>query len=260
MRLHYNESGNLEAPLMVFLHGGGVGGWMWDKQVEYFNHYHCLVPDLPGHGASSGIPFSVHHCAEEILALINARAHGKPVIVIGFSLGAQVTIQMLSLNSELIDYAIVNSALTNPIPFANKMIRPTVKWTHWLTRSRYFAKLQAKQLFIGIDMFEKYYEQSCAMSAQTLIDILEENMSFEIPRELSQSKCKVLVTVGARERRVMRTSATDIVTCLPHGEGVLIRNVGHGLSLSHPELFNEMVEAWINDRELPDSMIPIKRS
>ncbi|MEH6890050.1 alpha/beta hydrolase [Bacillus sp. JJ864] len=52
MSLQYKEYGNDNAPLMLLLHGGGVSGWMWDKQVQYFSRYHCIVPDLPGHGVS----------------------------------------------------------------------------------------------------------------------------------------------------------------------------------------------------------------
>lgn len=69
--LHYQEYGNKSAPtMMVFLHGAGVSGWMWDKQVDYFTDYHCVVPDLPEHGLSqNGMTFSGHSkfiwCDEE---------------------------------------------------------------------------------------------------------------------------------------------------------------------------------------------------
>ncbi len=48
--LHYQEYGDENASLMVFLHGGGVSSWMWDKQIQCFNHYHCITIDLPEQG------------------------------------------------------------------------------------------------------------------------------------------------------------------------------------------------------------------
>ena len=51
--MHYKEYGDKNASLMLFLHGGGVSGWMWDKQIQYFTHYHCIVPDLPEQGLSN---------------------------------------------------------------------------------------------------------------------------------------------------------------------------------------------------------------
>ena len=71
MILYYQEYGNKKAPLMLFLHGGGVSGWMWENQIQYFTHYHCIVPDLPGHGKSiHEEKFSIKLCAEQLLALI----------------------------------------------------------------------------------------------------------------------------------------------------------------------------------------------
>jgi pimeloyl-ACP methyl ester carboxylesterase len=97
---------------LLFLHGGGVSGWMWDKHIRHFTHYHCVVPDLPEQGLSTdGTKFSIKSSAEKLIDLIEEIAKEKKVIVIGFSLGAQITIQMLSMSPDLIDYAIINSAL-----------------------------------------------------------------------------------------------------------------------------------------------------
>lgn len=36
LNLYVKESGNQDASrMMVFLHGGGVSGWMWNKQVSF---------------------------------------------------------------------------------------------------------------------------------------------------------------------------------------------------------------------------------
>lgn len=50
LTLHYREYGDKNASLMVFLHGGEVSSWMWDKQVHYFTNYHCVTIDLPEQG------------------------------------------------------------------------------------------------------------------------------------------------------------------------------------------------------------------
>ncbi|MNN17674.1 hypothetical protein D3C76_1230630 [compost metagenome] len=96
------------------------------------------------------------------------------------------------------------------------------------------------------------------MNTRVLIDVLQENMSFQIPGNFSNTKSKVLVTVGAQEKKIMKKSAIDIVGNLPGCKGVVIPHVGHGVSLSEPDFFNEMVDSWIHDRELPDRLLPIK--
>ncbi|MNI33008.1 AB hydrolase superfamily protein YdjP [compost metagenome] len=259
MKLHYIECGSKEKPLLVFLHGGGVGGWMWERQMQYFSsNYHCIAPDLPGHGLSESTSFSIHDSAVDVIHLIQSMGQDKPIVLVGFSLGSQIAIEVLSLDSDLIDYAIINSALCRPIPYARKIIGPAIKLTHGLTRNRYFAKLQAKQLYIGEAMFETYYADTCKMNTSVLIDVLQENMSFQVDNNFSNTNSKVLVTVGAQEKKIMKESAMDLVNMLPGCKGVVISRVGHGVPLAEPELFNEMVEAWIHDRELPDRLLSIK--
>lgn len=232
---------------------------MWEKQLEYFRNYHCLVPDLPGHGLSSRMEFSIHSSAEEIVSLIQAKTQGKQVILIGFSLGAQIAIKILSLYPDLVDYAIINSALVRPIPLANKITKPMIRLTYRLTKNRTFSKIQAKQLYIREEMFETYYKETMKMDRNTLIKILEENMSFCIPKEFSMSKAKILITAGNDEKKIMKKSVLDLLDKNINCKGLIIPNVGHGVSLALPDLFNQMVEAWIHDGELPNGLIPVVR-
>jgi len=250
--LHYQEYGDQNASLMVFLHGGGTSSWMWDKQVQYFTRYHCIVPDLPEHGLSNlGIHFSIQSSAEKILTLIEEKARGKIVILIGFSLGSQVIIQMLSMKPEIIDYAIINSALVRPMAYAKYLIQPTMRLSFPLIKYRWFSKLQAKTLYLSDDFFEKYYDECCQIKPDTLVRVLEENMSFEIPKDFSKANAKILVTVGEKEKAVMKKSAKDIVESNSNCTGAIIPKIGHGLPLALPDFFNRMVETWIHEGDLP---------
>jgi pimeloyl-ACP methyl ester carboxylesterase len=253
LALYFQEHGDKNAPLMLFLHGGGVSGWMWDKQVQYFKHYYCIVPDLPQHGQNKdGSPFSIKSSAEELITLIEEKAKGKTVIGIGFSLGSQVLLQILSMKPDLIDFAIINSALIRPNPYIRKWIRPTVKLSFPFIKKRWFSKLQAKTLYIGEDDFEKYYEESCQMELDALVRILEENMSFTIPDGFSKASGKILVTVGEKEKAMMKKSAKDITEATPNSTGIIIPNMGHGVPIAMPNFFNKMAETWIEEGEIPE--------
>ncbi|RKL65755.1 alpha/beta hydrolase [Salipaludibacillus neizhouensis] len=248
MSLHYQEYGDKNASLMVFLHGGGVSSWMWNKQIKHFSHYHCLAIDLPEQGKSDNIEnFTIRNSAERIIELIEKLAYEKQVIVIGFSLGAQVTIQMLSMKPSLIHYTIINSALVRPSPFIKKMIAPSIKLTFPLIKNKKFSKLQAKTLYLQEEYFETYYKESSSMKSETLVRILEENISFQIPEGFHKAECNILVTVGAREKTIMKKSAKDIVSSNTNCVGMIIPKVGHGISLANPDYFNVMIENWIED-------------
>ncbi|MGN8646273.1 alpha/beta fold hydrolase [Gracilibacillus sp. HCP3S3_G5_1] len=260
MDLSYQEYGDKYAPLMVFLHGGGVSSWMWEKQIRYFTNYHCVTIDLPEQGKSKNTEkFTILLSAEKVNELIAKKANGKKIIVVGFSLGAQVIIQMLSLNPNLVDYAIINSALVRPNSVVRKMIGPSIKLSFPLVKNKSFSKLQAKSLYIEEEYFETYYNESTQMKANTLIRILEENMSFDIPNHFDKAEGKILVTVGENEKEVMKKSASDLVANNSNCTGIIIPHVGHGLPLIKPVFFNEMIENWIESGTLPSNVITISK-
>lgn len=249
--VYYKESGDKDGPIMLFLHGGGVSGWMWEKQVEYFTHYHCIVPDLLEHGLSNHGPlFSIQRCADDLIEIIKIKekAADKPIIVIGFSLGAQVAIQMLSMKPDLIKYAVINSALVRPSHY--KWLSPLITLSFPLIKNRSFSKLQAKSLYINESQFEQYYQESCSMKRETLSRVLKENMSFQIPEKFRDARSKILVTVGEKEKSVMKKSMQDIVECNQHCTGLVIPQVGHGISLAKPDYFNQLIEKWVLEEKV----------
>ena len=134
MALYIQETGSANAPTIVFLHGGGGAGWMWQPQVEQLSDFHCLVPDLPEQGQSSAEkPFSISGSASLIADLIRTRAHGGRAFVVGLSEGAQITVALLSQSPELVERAIVSSALVRSMPGAwlltPGLIRLSYRWS-----------------------------------------------------------------------------------------------------------------------------------
>ncbi|KYG26105.1 alpha/beta fold hydrolase [Alkalihalobacillus trypoxylicola] len=246
--MYYKEYGEEHSALMVFVHGGGVSGWMWDKQIEHFcSKFHCLVPDLPEHGRSKkGLQFTINDVADEINKLIEEKGKGKRVIVIGFSLGAQVLIAMLSKKPHLIDFAMVNSALVKQIPFANALIK-SMMFAFPLVRFRAFSNIQAKSMYIDKDYQVTYFQESGQMNKDAFVRIMNENMSFKIPSSFESSTSKILVTVGEKERKIMRDSMNEIMESNPNCKGRIFTKMGHGVSLANPKLFNTTIEEWIEN-------------
>ncbi|MCM3638099.1 alpha/beta hydrolase [Sporosarcina luteola] len=246
MHKDYMEHGNKEGPLLVFIHGGGVGGWMWDKQIAYFKDYHCLVPTLQGHGdRSNETSFSIRENALEIIQLIEQKKGKKDVHIIGFSIGAQICLEIVSLAPTLINSAMINSAVVIPMKYMIPLLAPTIKMTFPLIKNKTFAKAQAKQLYMDGEHFEKYYEESLKMKSSTLINILKENMSYSLPAHFPKSTARVLVTAGEKEKGLVKKSVWEIVKGNEHFESLFVQDIGHGFPVAKPELFNHILEEWI---------------
>jgi len=259
MELQYTASGNPQGPLFVFLHGGGVASWMWEEQVAYFKDYHCITIDLPGHGKSVMYQsFIIDHIGQETIAIIEKLRNNQEVILCGFSVGAQIALQIIS-ETNIINYAIINSALVRPQKLLNIVVKLLLPLSFPLAKTKRYGKAQAKALLIPEKNFELYFRDSSVLSYQILRDMMQENMLFTLPKSLAHSQTKTLVTVGEKERKMMKQSASDIVYEMYHATGVMIPKLAHGLPYAKPDLFNELVGTWLKTGEVIEGVHIIER-
>ena len=125
MDLFVRESGPVEAPAIVFLHGGDMSGWSWEPVVERMPQYRCLVPDLPQFGKSfQQGPFEMGRAATAVAELIRSRVGIGVAHVVGFSLGAQVGVQLLATEPKLVDRAVLCGTLINTMPYVRAHAAP----------------------------------------------------------------------------------------------------------------------------------------
>ena len=257
--LYVLETGPLTAPTLVFLHDGGVGGWMWEPQVAEFSlEYHCLVPDLPEQGKSWKIgPFSISDAARRIADLIRTRADRGKAHVIGLSLGAQILVELLSRNPELVDHAIVNSASLRAIPGMG-LTNMLVKMYSPFKNTDVLIRANMKSLGVSEQYFPQFRQDTRQITTTALVHILSANADYRLPANLEKVTSPVLVVIGQKEYKVMYESARDLVRALPNAKGNVAQGRSHNWSLEAPELYAQMIRAWITGQPLPPELLPLR--
>jgi pimeloyl-ACP methyl ester carboxylesterase len=107
--LYVHECGTPGSPAIVFLHADGASGGMWDQHMGRFAGYHCLAPDLPGHGRSSHLPWSsLEDTTQQVVGLIEGRIPARRAHVVGLSLGGVVAHTLLAQRPELLDRVVID--------------------------------------------------------------------------------------------------------------------------------------------------------
>jgi pimeloyl-ACP methyl ester carboxylesterase len=255
--LYVQEAGPADAPTILFLHGAGVAGWMWQPQVDDLaQHYHCLVPDLPGHGQSpDASPFTLGNCTAQIADLIRSRAHGGRAHLVGLSMGSSIALQLLAEQPELADHIIVSGPSAGPMPPAyNALTRMMLPFT----RYEWMLRQSARSLKLSDELFAAFKQSQQRMTLDILAAIGKEINQFRVPTGLHD--VQVLAVVGQKEMKLNYQAAQAVLANVPGAVGRIAPNVGHIWNLENPALFNRMARARLNDTLLPDELLPLEPS
>jgi len=258
--LAYKEYHNDKPTSILFLHGGGVAGWMWQPVVDLLPEFHCIVPDLPEHGASAAVaPFSMALAAGKSAELIRRHAHGGKAVVVGLSEGAQVALQLLASAPECVSRAMISSALLLPIPgsknYSNpKLLAAMYRWSmspgfqkNWWIRlnMRYSAG-------IPNEFFPLFKENFIGMTKNQFVNLMVANQTFRLPQGIENYTSPVLIVYGKHEYKAMRESArllarnlqnTRLFTVVLHRNSTMARE--HNWALTSPQLFANTLHNWM---------------
>ena len=219
---------------MLLLHGGGVAGWMWAPLREHLDPgARLLIPDLPGHDRSAEEPYASHGRTLRGLISVLEADGGSPATVVGFSLGAQLAVLLAAERPDLVARVVVISAQAKPTP-APGLTLALLRATAGLARVGWFARLQAKQLYIPAELMDDYVRTSAEMTTPSLLAMVEENIRFTVPAGWSRFPGRALILVGSKEKAVMRASADLLHRTLPGSSRGTVEDAGHGIPFQHP--------------------------
>lgn len=101
VEIAYTDTGDLNAPVILFIHGLGHALIAWNKNVAALSQkYRCIAIDLPGNGLSSkdmAYPYSMEFFAEAVRDFILQKGL-TDVFLCGHSMGGQVAMTLAALS------------------------------------------------------------------------------------------------------------------------------------------------------------------
>jgi pimeloyl-ACP methyl ester carboxylesterase len=251
--LHTYGSGSPQSPAIVFLHGSPLSGRMWLPQLELLPEFHCLAPDLPEHGLSAAVaPFEMADVVRRLVSLIQESSSNGRAHVVGLSFGGVVAQALMVHTPEVVDHVVLSGTaarlgrvLLALLRFQVNANRPLYRWLSF----KQLAALVRWQFGIPAHYEAGFEEDLAKVPPDAMIRfILATYAEIETP---SQARSPVLVAVGQKETPVAKMMARRLTETIRGAKGVIIPAWGHVWNLQAPQLFADVVRAWVLDKPLP---------
>jgi len=254
--LFLREAGSPADPAIVLLHGSGLSSKMWLPQIASLQQdFYLLAPDLPQQGESWQVaPFSFEDSASQVAEIISAKVPGGMAHVVGLSLGGAVALTLLRLAPEHIDHMIVSGTEARLGRVPGHFSLAALGWTRFRNQDQ---RVESKLKQQGIpEQYRElvYFDLLRSTTKAFNRSVLQSLMDMQLPQRASRP---LLALVGENENSRAWQAARKLVETLPGTRGAVVAAVGHVWNLQKPELFNQVLRAWVSNQPLPDDLKPI---
>lgn len=242
----------------LFLHGGNVAGWMWEEQVRGLPEYHCLVPDLPGFGASAELDWtSLSDVADQLAELVRQRARGGRAHVVGLSLGAVLGTLLAARHPDVVRSAMLTGTTLTGVTgvtrgFGLMQLRVWERRWYWVAQARAFR--------LPADAVDVFIETGMGIRRATAEAMMREVYDGVPAAELDglrNAGVPILALAGEREPRLVHDDLSELVSRSELVTARIAPRMHHAWNVEGPELFTAVMRDWlIGGRAHPELLAP----
>lgn len=258
--MKFHEFGDKKSPHILLIHGGGSSWWNYLRQARILSHkYYVILPTLNGHGEEYQKDYiSTENSAQEILNYVRQNCGGKLFAVGGVSLGGQIAMELLSLDSDIAEKAIIDGSLCIPQPRLAKISIFLVSLFGKLMFNKFSCKLQLSmmnklypKLAYPEEIKAYYLEDMPRTPIKALVTIYKTYMEhYKLKSRISKSKAQVLYIYGEKELKCVKESARLFQQLHPDTILYEAKGYNHGyLSAYLPQEWIKLVVPFLENND-----------
>jgi pimeloyl-ACP methyl ester carboxylesterase len=258
-KIHVELYGPSDAPTLVLTHGWGTDSTEWYYAKRHLSdRFRLILWDLPGLGESSqplDRNFALEKMASDLQSVVSL-ANGKPVVLIGHSIGGMINLTFCRLYPDLVGAQIagivqMDTSYTNPVkttknssfseaiqkpvaePLLHAMIflSPFVRIMNWLSYENGLTYVQnAQTSFAGsetrgqVDFLSRYqFESSPGVVARGTLAMFHWDATPVLPRV----NTPVLIIVGQQDTTTLPSASEYMRSRMPHAELKVVNSSAH---------------------------------
>lgn len=259
MNLYLKETGIKNNEIIIFLHPEMLSSWIWEQQSINFSDYYCIMPDLPSHGKSqTKTRFTIKNSSKEIIKLIEKKSQGRPVHLVGISLGTQIILDMLSQYDDIETAILINPLLAdynNSNRFKNSLNQVLNSYLP-VKNSKFFIKAYIRYYGIPKSNFEKLSSSINKITDNNLNDIMNQTLLFNLDNKI-KNKTPLLILAGDKEYHNIKQSAKIIKDKTQNSQAYIVPKMLKLANITNTDIFNLILRNYLEEKPLPNTLIKL---
>ncbi len=252
VNIHYLEKNknSVKQPTLLFVPGVMMPAWIWEKQIEYFSKNYRVVamdPRSQGDSEQSSEGHYAFSLAKDIKAVVD-KLDLRPLVLIGWSLGVPEVVNYAAHfgSKELKGLVLVDGlvGIDPSVPFYQTTVEYWAQLqSDRVPKTREFVKSMFKQPQAE-EYFEKLSEVALRTPTNTVMTLINNYILQDFRFLLQRIEIPTLITTVEGPRL---DYMKKIQTLLPHARLEIIQSAAHALFVDQPEVFNKLLEVFIEE-------------
>lgn len=242
--IYYEKYGNEFNPVVILLHDS-ESVYCFSKECDYLSRNYCaIVPHLPGFGRNPEKMFSAESALEQTAEL--AASFGKPVTLVGASLGAELAFHLICKNTELFNGCIMIS------PWLEKDIGSIEKALAQLNerekviKNKLLSGISGLTMGLSKDELRDYNDFCKNVSMNSLVAAVDNGISYEKYPEYKELKMPLLALCGLSESMEIRNSVRRLSKDNPNCSYDMWDGVSKKLPIKAAARLSKVIEEFID--------------
>lgn len=269
-KIHIETFGPSDGPTLVLTHGWSMNSTEWYYSKGHLtNRFRLIVWDLPGLGGSAqprDRDLALEQMASDLAAVLSL-TEGRPVVLVGHSIGGMINLTFCRLHPELLGSKVagvvqIDTTYTNPVrttknsrlslvlqkPLAEPLLHAMVPLSPFIRVANWFSYAEgltsernAHSSFAGaetrgqVDLVSRSQSQaSPAVVARGTLAMFHWDATDVLPR----IKVPVLILVGQQDTTTLPSASEHMHSAIPTSQLQTMRPGAHYSLLEQNEAIN----------------------
>ncbi len=237
--MHYDEYGNRSQPTIILMQCAGVVD-TFSSLYDLSSEFHLVVPHFYGSGKEVNKDFSLEETKSGLLEMIKSLGE-ESVYIVGHSLGANITLAIVSQHEELFKKAIISSPFFYTSKMEKKLIIMYMRLAIELLKSKMMGRIFTRYLKYEGNRKDFFIDYWAKISKKTWLNYFIDDITLDMCSNFKNVGLPVQFIYGEKEPNGVKNTVLALAKEKSYSSIKCIKKGNHGHPILKPEHLRKTV-------------------